>query len=326
MRFLARLSLGLCGLALVTSAVVKADDPAAPPSNAARAAGCSGGPVITTRVSLVGGIVSNASAQYAKKHDGVDVPPPPSTPAAAAMAGTIIHDHNQGTACAVCQAGTFVSGPVSVVESYPPGHAVADGPVLAGNLPPGYAVVGGGGPQMAGADPTPVGVSRAAQTQWNNSRLASMPPRAGVASYDPSVQPSSMIPPQTALDTQTTSRPHILSHLFGIGGISRQVREEREDKSAVHTPPLLMILRPSRSMTCLPRRSTARAIEPPAGSQSVGQDRPIPAHVAGDRTFRGRWPRDSVEIDAGSRRWSKARSDHGTGGQIRAVSDDGPGS
>ena len=34
MRFLARLGLGLCGLALVTSAVVKADDPAAPPSDA----------------------------------------------------------------------------------------------------------------------------------------------------------------------------------------------------------------------------------------------------------------------------------------------------
>ena len=229
MRFLARLSLGLCGLALVTSAVIKADDPAAPPSNAG----------VPQAAQVVGhnhkGLFGwrhcvECQREYAKKHYGVDVPPPPSTPAAAAMTGTIIHDHNQGTACAVCQAGTFVSGPVSVVESYPPGQAVADGPVLAGNLPPGYAVVGGGGPQMAGADPTPVGVSRAAQTQWNNSRLASMPPRAGVASYDPSVQPSSMIPPQTALDTQTTSRPHILSHLFGIGGISRQVREVREDK------------------------------------------------------------------------------------------------
>ena len=39
-----------------------------------------------------------------------------------------------------------------------------------------------------------------------------------------------MIPPQTALDTQTSTRPHILSHLFGIGGISRHIREAREDK------------------------------------------------------------------------------------------------
>ena len=123
-----------------------------------------------------------------------------------------------------------MSGPVSVVESYPPGHAVVGGPVMAGNLPPGYAVVGGGAAEPAGVDPAPVGVSRAVQSQWNNPRLASMPPRAGVASYDPSVQPSSMIPPQTALDTQTSTRPHILSHLFGIGGISRHIRESREDK------------------------------------------------------------------------------------------------
>jgi hypothetical protein len=40
-----------------------------------------------------------------------------------------------------------------------------------------------------------------------------------------------MIPPQTALDTETTSRPHILSHLFGLGGISRHIRESREDKA-----------------------------------------------------------------------------------------------
>ena len=42
MRFLARLCLGLCGLALVTSAVVKADDPAPPPSDAAVPQSCSG--------------------------------------------------------------------------------------------------------------------------------------------------------------------------------------------------------------------------------------------------------------------------------------------
>ena len=61
MRFLARLGLGLCGLALVTSAVVKADDPAAPPSDAVvpQAAQVAGH---HHKVSLVGGIVSNASA------------------------------------------------------------------------------------------------------------------------------------------------------------------------------------------------------------------------------------------------------------------------
>lgn len=229
MRFLARFGLALCGLALVTSAMVKADDPAPPlPSDAAlpqaaQAAGHHHKGLFGWRHCV------ECQRAWAKKHDGVDVPPPPTTPEAAAMAGSTVHDHNNGTPCATCQAGTIVSGPVSVAESYPPGHAVAGGQVLVVNLPPGYAVVGGG-PQMAGADPAPVGVSKAGQTQWNNPRLAAMSPGAGVASYDPSVQPSSMIPPQTALDNQTTTRPHILSHLFGIGGISRHIREAREDK------------------------------------------------------------------------------------------------
>ncbi len=234
MRFLARLCAGLCGLALVASAVVKADDPAPPPSDAAvpQAAQVAG----HHHKGLFGWRhCVECQRAYAKKHSGVDVPPPPSTAEAAAMAGPIVHDHSHGTGCAACQAAVVVSGPESVVESYPPGHAIVGGPVLSGNLPPGYAVVGGGGPVPAGVDPAPVGVSRAVQSQWNNPRLASMPPRAGAAPFDPSVQPSSMIPPQTALDTQTSTRPHILSHLFGFGGIRQHIREEREDKErSVH--------------------------------------------------------------------------------------------
>ena len=104
MRFLARLGLGLCGLALVTSAVVKADDPAAPPSNA----------VVPQAAQVAGhhhkGLFGwrhcvECQRAYAKKRDGVDVPPPPSTAAAAAMAGTIVHDHNHGAPCAACQGG-----------------------------------------------------------------------------------------------------------------------------------------------------------------------------------------------------------------------------
>ena len=144
----------LCGLALATSAMVKADDPAPPPGDAAvpQAAQVTG----HHHKGLFGWRhCVECQRAWAKKHDGVDVPPPPSSPAAAAMAGTIVHDHNQGTQCAACQAGTIVSGPVSVVESYPPGHAVVGGPVLAGNLPPGYAVVGGGGPADGGCGPYP---------------------------------------------------------------------------------------------------------------------------------------------------------------------------
>jgi hypothetical protein len=40
-----------------------------------------------------------------------------------------------------------------------------------------------------------------------------------------------MIPPQTALDTETAARPHVLSHLFGIGAISRHIRESHDDKA-----------------------------------------------------------------------------------------------
>ena len=50
------------------------------------------------------------------------------------------------------------------------------------------------------------------------------------AGYDPSVMPSSMIPAQTALDGGTNDRPHVISHLFGFGGITRHRREAREDK------------------------------------------------------------------------------------------------
>jgi hypothetical protein len=42
--------------------------------------------------------------------------------------------------------------------------------------------------------------------------------------------PSSMIPAQTALAGPSAGRPHVISHLFGIGGITRHAREERADR------------------------------------------------------------------------------------------------
>src|SRR5271166_2296454 len=132
MRFLARFSAALCGLALVTSAVVRADDPAPPPRDApvpqaAQAAGHNHKGLFGWRHCV------ECQRAYAKKHYGVDVPPPPSTPPAGVqVAGTIVHDHNQGVPCAACQPGTVVvvSGPVSVVESYSSGRAVVGGPVM----------------------------------------------------------------------------------------------------------------------------------------------------------------------------------------------------
>ena len=83
---------------------------------------------------------------------------------------------------------------------------------------------------MAGGDPAPVGVSRAGQPRWNAPRMAAGGPRPGASPYDPAVMPSSMIPAQTALASPSGGRPHVISHLFGFGGISRHVREEREDR------------------------------------------------------------------------------------------------
>ncbi len=81
---------------------------------------------------------------YYKKHDGVDVPPPPGYPGGPAMVA----------------GGTVVSGPVVMGEPMvaaggpgAPGYAVVGGPEGG----PGYAVVNGEG---AGAEPTPIGVAR----------------------------------------------------------------------------------------------------------------------------------------------------------------------
>jgi hypothetical protein len=39
-----------------------------------------------------------------------------------------------------------------------------------------------------------------------------------------------MIPAQTALDGATNDRPHVISHLFGFGGVTRHMREARDDR------------------------------------------------------------------------------------------------
>jgi hypothetical protein len=40
-----------------------------------------------------------------------------------------------------------------------------------------------------------------------------------------------MIPAQTALSNPSAGRPHIISHLFGFGGLARHHREVRQDKA-----------------------------------------------------------------------------------------------
>jgi hypothetical protein len=229
MRILARFGLGLCGVVLGVASAARADDsPTAPDARTALSSQAQG----HHHQGLFGWRhCVECQRAWAKKHDGVDVPPPPSNLPASVVPGQVVHDHNPGAACAACQAGAVVMGPVTVVDSYPPGHAVVGGPVMAGNYPPGYAVMGGaGGPAMAGGDPAPVGVSQSGQPRWNAPRMAAAAPRPGSSPYDPAVMPSSMIPAQTALAGPTGDRPHVISHLFGFGGIRRHAREEREDK------------------------------------------------------------------------------------------------
>ena len=275
MRFRARFRLGLCGVALFTAGVAKADDAAVPAKNGAAPALASApaparGDTPASAVDIASATARGDAHQVAstgpapasqaaghhhkglfgwrhcvecqrawvKKHDGVDVPPPPSgLPASVAnVPGSVVRgpaaaDHGHGIGCSACQDGTVVGGPATVVESYPPGHAVSGGQVMAGNYPPGYAVSGGNfAPGVASIEPTPVGVSRSSQTRWNSSRVAATGPRVPAGPYDSSVRPSSMIPPQTALDPETTSRPHILSHLLGFDGITRHFRESRDEK------------------------------------------------------------------------------------------------
>jgi hypothetical protein len=82
---------------------------------------------------------------------------------------------------------------------------------------------------MPGADPAPIGMARSTQGQWGGPRMAAAGPR-GSSPYDPAVRPSSMIPPQTAIDNASTGRPHVISHLLGIGGATRHYLQAREDR------------------------------------------------------------------------------------------------
>jgi hypothetical protein len=158
---------------------------------------------------------------YAKKHDGVDVPPPPGylggpSPAAGA---------------------TVVSGPMVVSEHvvvagdpHSPGYAVVGGPEGA----PGYAVINGG---EAGAEPTPVGMARGAQYAMADHGMAGPMPRPGAGSYDPAVMPTSVPAPPSPMSGPGHNRPHIISHVLGLPILGKhheqRVEKRREQHAAV---------------------------------------------------------------------------------------------
>ena len=190
------------------------------------------------------------------------MPPPPSMMPPGTIPGQVAMQHNHAAGCAACQAGEVIVGPVTYVDQNPAGHAVVGGPAMASNLPPGYAVVDGSVPGMEGADPTPVGVARTSAALRNGPRMAAGPRMGTGAGYDPSVMPSSMIPAQTALDGATNDRPHVISHLFGFGGITRHRREARDDKQREQHASISYDPRRSRSPNCRPPWSTVRDTEP----------------------------------------------------------------
>lgn len=214
MRSLARFGLGLFGLAIAAAPMAKAQAPA----------GVQGG-VIPAGAQVAGhshrGLFGwrhcvECQRAYVKKHDGVDVPPPPSAFPPGVVVTQVAHDHKQGVACAACEAGAVPIAPVTMAGAYPPGHASMGGPEMAGNFAPGYASVG---------DPTPVGVAR----NWQGAASGPKVAAAGRA-YDPTVMPSSMIPPQTAIAGGGSGRPHVISHLLGVGGMTRHAREARAQR------------------------------------------------------------------------------------------------
>jgi hypothetical protein len=81
---------------------------------------------------------------------------------------------------------------------------------------------------VAGAEPTPIGSARASQGNFTpvaGAMAASAAPR------DPSVMPSSMIPPQTAIGgDHEAPRPKIITHLLDLPDLTRIGRVNRANR------------------------------------------------------------------------------------------------
>jgi hypothetical protein len=222
MRIRARLVLGLYGVALAVPAVVMAgplgDDEsvgAAPP--AVKAEHHHKG--LFGRRHCV-----ECQRAYYKARDGVDVPAPP--PIDSGMQGHVV---SNGAYCPTCQGNVVVSGPVMSENAHAPGFAVVGGP--GGPEGPGYAVVG---EAMVGSEPAPVGVAPVRNQGAMGPRMAAMGGRAGSGPVDPSVVPTNLPPAQVALSSPPSSRPHIISHLFGLPMIGQHQRERMEREREKH--------------------------------------------------------------------------------------------
>ncbi|MGO9464977.1 MAG: hypothetical protein ACLQVF_12595 [Isosphaeraceae bacterium] len=196
---------------------------------------------------------------YAKRHYGVDVPPPPSFAPGVAMQGQVVTA--PGARCAACEA-SVVSGSVVAADPHAPGYTVVGGPTAMAGEAPGYAVAGGnvamsGAPGYAvvggaatGAEPSPIGVARSMQPQWANPRMAAYGARPGALGYDPSVTPSSIPPAQDALASPGHDRPHIVRHILGLPTFGAHRREQEEKARAKHAA--IAYDQPNTTVTELP--------------------------------------------------------------------------
>ena len=173
-------------------------------------------PVVTSRTPVTIGTMDTAA------------PPPP-------LASAPMNPGASASPCLACEASASGSA-MGAAGGSMPGHAVAGGE---SRQAAGYVVVSSSVPT---AEPMPIGVIQGRYAYQNpamppmGAGAPGMPmpgarpgPGAGAGgpgSSDPSVMPSSFAP-----DTYTgkgRSRPHILTHLFGLDAIGRHGREDRE--------------------------------------------------------------------------------------------------
>ena len=252
MRFRARLVLALYSVALAAPAVVMAgplgdDDAASGPMPV------QGPPPAQAAPHHHKGLFGRrhcveCQRAYAKAHDGVDVPAPPSLEPG--MQGAVIRSDGH---CPTCQGNAVVSGPVMSQESPAPGYAVVGGP--AGPESPGYAVVGEG---MVGSEPAPVGVSRLRTAGLADRRGTPMGGRPGAGPVDPSVVPTGLPPRKWPLPRRLqTGRTS--SATCSACPCSAPTAANESSTNATNMPPSPTATTPPRSRNCLRPLSTAAA-------------------------------------------------------------------
>jgi hypothetical protein len=233
MRIHSRLLLGMCGLALAVPTMAVAA-PFGDANVQGPYAAPGGQPPPQTAPHTHKGLFGRrhcveCQREYVKAHDGVDVPAPPSLEPGATMHGHAMA--GQGGSCSVCQGNPVVTGPALITDAHAPGYAVVGGPgAMASADAPGYAVVGD---VAMGQDPAPIGISKSAQGPAGGPRMAAMGASPGAnGAYDPSVVPTSAIPPaQVAMKNPEHERRYkVVAHALGVPkfGSMRRKEEDRE--------------------------------------------------------------------------------------------------